>query len=113
MWLAPSGREMTEPEWNAGHVKYIGVRLAGDAIDEVDEDGTPIVGSTLLYLMNASNARVPFTLSAFVVEPRWQTLLDTFDDRRAGEIHPGAAVYPLEAHSLAVFELRQSGENSS
>jgi hypothetical protein len=37
------------------------------------------------------------------VRPRWETILDTFDDHRVGEIHDGAVSYALAAHSLAVF----------
>ena len=38
-WLDPSGREMTDEAWNAPDVRCLGVRLSGDAIDEVDERG--------------------------------------------------------------------------
>jgi isoamylase len=105
MWLAPTGQEMTEAEWNADHVRCLGVRLSGDAIGEVDEDGMPILCDTLLYLMNASTNVVSFTLPSFVVHPRWQTVLDTFDDGRVGEIHPAGTSYPLADHSVAVFGL--------
>lgn len=105
MWLAPSGQEMSEAEWNAGHVKCLGVRLSGDAPDDVDADGAPIRGETLLYVMNASDGSIPFILPAFVVRPRWETVLETFDDRRVGEIRDGGVPYPLAAHSLAVLRL--------
>ena len=106
MWLFPSGIEMSEAEWSAGDVKCVGVRLSGDDIDEVDEDGAPIVGDTLLYLLNASDTLVPFMLPSFVTRVRWETILDTFDDHRVGEIHNGAASYALAPHSVAVFILR-------
>ena len=109
MWLAPSGQEMTEAEWNANQSGCVGIRLSGDAIGEVDEDGMPIMGDTILYLMNACRNQVSFTLPSFEVCPRWQTVLDTFDDRRVGAIHAGGASYPLAAHSLAVFALHQEG----
>ena len=105
MWLAPSGQEMTEVEWNANQAGCLGMRLSGDAIGEVDEDGMPIIGDTILYLMNACRNQVSFTLPSFEVCPRWQTVLDTYDDRRVGAIHAGGASYPLAAHSLAVFAL--------
>jgi glycogen operon protein len=105
MWLAPSGVEMTEFEWNADHVRYIGVRLAGDAIDEVGDDGTPVVGDTLLYILNAAPDPVSFTLSSFVVRPRWECILDTADESRTGQLFEGGCPYPLAEHSLAVFRL--------
>jgi glycogen operon protein len=109
MWLSPSGVEITDAEWNADHVKCLGVRLAGDAIGELDEQGTPIIGDSLLYLLNAAPDAVPFTLSSFVVRPRWQCVLDTFDERRVGHVFDGGAWYPLAEHSLAVFVLADYG----
>jgi glycogen operon protein len=109
MWLAPSGQEMSESEWNGDHVKCLGVRLAGDAIGEVDMDGVPIRGETLLYLMNASGTQISFTLPSFAARPTWETVLDTFDDRRVGELREGGVIYPLVAHSLALLRLRSSG----
>jgi glycogen operon protein len=112
MWLTSSGEEMTEAEWNADHVKCLGVRLSGDAIGEIDDAGVPIRGDTLLYLLNASADSVPFTLPSFAVHPRWATVLDTYDKGRVGEVHDGGASYPLGAHSLAVFELRGEARTS-
>ena len=61
-FLNPSGQEMTDEDWNAGFIKCIGVRLAGDLIDDEDERGEPIVGDTLLLLLNAHHEPIPFTL---------------------------------------------------
>jgi glycogen operon protein len=113
MWLTSAGQEMSEAEWNADHVKCLGVRLSGDAIGEVDGDGVPIHGDTLLYLMNASSDAIPFTLPSFVVRPRWETVLETFDDRRIGQVHDGGMSYPLAAHSVAVFRLRSEADQLS
>jgi glycogen operon protein len=110
MWLTAGGQEMTEAEWHADHVKCLGVRLSGDAIDELDDDGRPVRGATLLCLMNASADEVAFTLPSFAVRPQWETVLDTFDDRRVGALHAGGRSYPLTAHSVAVFELHGTGK---
>jgi isoamylase len=105
MWLAPSGEEMTEAEWNSsGHC--LGVRLAGDAIGEVDENGHPIVGDTLVYLMNAGPAR-RFVLPAFVARRAFECLIDTFDPRSEGRTFKGGYSYPLGERSLAVFRMRK------
>ena len=63
-WFEPSGKEMSDEAWNAGFVKCLGVRLAGDLIGDVDERGEPIVGDTLLLLLNAHHEPIPFTLPA-------------------------------------------------
>src|SRR5438093_3815244 len=61
-WLAPDGREMTDEKWNADFVLSLGMLLNGNAIEEVDERGEPIVGDTLLVLLNGHHDKVPFTL---------------------------------------------------
>ncbi len=38
---------MTDETWNSPDVRCVGVRLNGDAIDEIDERGERIVGDTL------------------------------------------------------------------
>ena len=52
-FLEPSGKEMSDEDWNGGFVKCLGVRLAGDLIGDVDERGEPIVDDTALILLNA------------------------------------------------------------
>ena len=78
-WLDPSGREMTDETWNSPDVRCLGVRLNGDAIDEVDERGERIVGDTLLILLNAGEEAVPFSLPETGPTERWETLIDTAD----------------------------------
>ena len=104
---------MTEAEWHADQVQCLGVRLAGDAIDEVDEDGEPIVGDTLVYLLNAGSSHVPFTLPSFIAHARWENILESFDQRREGQVFEGGSAYPLAGHSLAVFQLLRAGQDGS
>ena len=113
MWLAPSGSEMTEDEWNAEHARCLGVRLAGDGIGETDENGAPIEGDTIVYLLNAWSSPVPFALPSFIAHHGWETLMDTFDDRREGHVFEGGATYPLAEHSLAVLRLRRADEGQA
>jgi glycogen operon protein len=58
----PSGQEMSDEDWNSGFVKCLGVRLAGDLINDENERGEPIVGETLLMLLNGHWEPIPFTL---------------------------------------------------
>ena len=68
---------MTDEAWNREYVRCLGVRLSGDAIDEVDEAGNRIVGDTLLLLFNAHHEAIPFTLPAQRQGEFWERLLDT------------------------------------
>jgi glycogen operon protein len=108
-WFRPDGKEMTEDEWNNGFTRCLGLRLAGDAIEETDEKGEPIVGDTFLLLLNAHHEPIPFVLPAHRARVRWELVLDTRD----WSVGPRTPVfragdnYPLEARSLAVLRLRR------
>jgi glycogen operon protein len=107
-WFRPDGKEMTEDEWSNWFSRCVGLRLAGDAIEEMDEAGTAIVGDTFLLLSNAHFEPVPFVLPAHRVGVRWDLVLDT----RAWDFDPRSASfragdqYPLEGRSIAVLRLR-------
>jgi isoamylase len=104
-WLDPSGREMNNDAWNAGFVRCLGVRLAGDVIGEVDERGEPIVGDTLLVLLNAHWEPVPFTLPPHRDRQHWERVLDTVLPPADPEPMPSGLRYPLQGRSLAVFRI--------
>ena len=108
-WFNPDGKEMTDEEWNQGLVRSLGVRLAGDAIEETDTRGQAVVGATLLLLLNAHHEPLPFTLPAHKRGVRWERLLDTARPAQGGRTSPlkGGARYELGARSLAVLRLYQ------
>jgi len=51
--------------------------ICGDATDETDDRGRPIVGETLLLLFNAGPDSVPFTLPNVGGDGIWAELIDT------------------------------------
>jgi glycogen operon protein len=106
----PSGQEMSDADWNAGYVKCMGVRLAGDLIDDEDERGEPIVGETLLVLYNAHHEPLPFTLPETKPEHHWERLIDTADDDGETLALTGGEPYPLQDRSLAVLRTRLPGQ---
>ena len=71
---------MTQDDWQLGYVRCLGVRLAGDRIDEKDHLGNAVRDDTFLILMNAHHEPIPFTLPAHVPSVRWQLVLDTTQD---------------------------------
>jgi glycogen operon protein len=105
-WFEPSGQEMSDEAWNAGFVKCLGVRLAGDLIGDVDERGEPITGDTVLLLLNAHHEAIPFTLPAMKPEHHWERLLDTADV--GGELLAldGGKQYALQGRSLAILRTK-------
>jgi glycogen operon protein len=58
----------------------MGVRLAGDLINDQDERGEPIVGDMLLLLLNAHHEPIAFTLPLTKVDQIWEHILDTAED---------------------------------
>ncbi|MGH8573364.1 MAG: glycogen debranching protein, partial [Gammaproteobacteria bacterium] len=63
-WFRPDGKEMSEEDWQSGFAKTLGIRLAGDAIEEVDSRGHRIVDDTLLILLNGHHEPLPVVLPA-------------------------------------------------
>jgi glycogen operon protein len=107
-WLDPSGREMADDTWNSPGVRCLGVRLNGDAIDEIDERGERIVGATLVLLLNAGDKGIPFVLPDTTATERWMTLLDTADPWQPARTLRGAERYQLPSRSMAVLRLEGS-----
>jgi glycogen operon protein len=106
-WFRPDGKEMNEEDWLNPETRCFGLRLAGDAIEEVDERGRPLVGDTLLMLFNAYWEPLPFILPAHRSKLRWELLLDTREatGKRRFQLLRGGRTYDLEARSLALFRL--------
>jgi glycogen operon protein len=102
-WLDPEGQDMSDDAWNAGFVKCIGIRLAGDLIGDVDERGEPIRGDTLLILLNAHHEALPFTLPTTAAEHLWELLFDTATPEVPLTQFTGQHVYTLQGRSLALF----------
>jgi len=112
-FFEPYGKEMGDAAWNDPHVKCLGLRLAGDLMNEVDERGEPIVGDTLLLLLNAHWEEIPFTLPRTAHEQVWETLIDTRDDDAPLRVCRGGDPYPLFGRSLALLRTTTAGAAGS
>jgi len=113
-WFRSDGKEMTEDDWNNPEIRCFGLRLAGDAIAELDDRGNRIVDDTLLILLNAHHEALPFTLPAHRRKVRWEILLDTYEatlDRKKRRPMRGGDVYDLKDRSIALLRLPRSTES--
>lgn len=105
VWLRSDGKEMDEADWNQGHLRAIGVVLAGDAIEEKDTRGNSIVDDTFLVLLNAHHEPVEFTLPSSEQDGCWKLTLDM------GEVSisdpaptfKGGEAYTIQARSVAIL----------
>jgi glycogen operon protein len=99
---------MTEENWRDPLARCIGLRLAGDAIAEVDVRGEQVTDDTFLILLNAHHAPERFVLPAHRAGIRWEILLDTRapGPPRRLRLFPGGRPYELAARGLALFRLK-------
>jgi isoamylase len=104
-WLDPSGAEMTDDMWNSPEVRGLGVRLDGDAIQEVNERGERIVADTLLVIFNAGDQPLSFVLPPTAPIERWDTLVDTADPWQQPRRLLAGDRYDLPGRAVAVLKL--------
>lgn len=76
-WLSPDGKEMTDEDWHAQTARSLGVLLNGVMTDEIDSRGQPIVGDSMLLMLNAWHGDVEFTLPSMTDQGVWCLELDT------------------------------------
>ncbi|MBI1734702.1 MAG: hypothetical protein HYR51_05950, partial [Candidatus Rokubacteria bacterium] len=97
--------DMTHPrtlqlimDWKT-YTRGLGVRLAGDAIDDLDGRGQRLAGDSLLILINAHWEPIDFVLPAHQRAVRWIVEIDTRvpDDRLRGKLVRGGDAYRLDA----------------
>lgn len=106
-WFRPDGQEMTEDDWHNWHTRGLALRLAGDAIEEVDTRGQRIRDDTLLILLNGHHEPLSFVLPLHRDDGHWELILDTREatGRRSQRVIRARKPYGLEARSLAIFRL--------
>jgi glycogen operon protein len=97
---------MTQEEWKNGLTRCLGLRLAGDAIEEVDEAGHPIRDDTFLLLLNAHHEPVEFVLPAHRPRMRWELVLDTREWTAKPQAFRVGDQYRTEGRSLVLLRLR-------
>jgi isoamylase len=111
-WFRPDGKEMSDEDWNNSEIRCFGLRLAGDAIEELDDRGNRIADDSLLILLNAHYEAIPFTLPAHRRKVRWEVVLDTCEphlDRKKHRLMRGGENYDLKERALVILRL-PSGE---
>jgi isoamylase len=104
-WFNAAGEDMTDDQWNQ-QVTCLGMRLAGDLMNETDEHGEVIQGDSLLILMNGHHESVEFTLPPTNPNHRWELLIYTANDHAHSQLLEGGGKYSLMDRSLALFRTR-------
>ncbi len=99
-WLRPDGNELTELDWHDPSVHVLGMLIHGQATDERDERGRPVVGRTLLLLVNGGDRPRAFTLPSLGRPGDWHELIHT---GRPGARVVKTDVQNLRGHSLVLL----------
>ena len=102
-WFEPSGKPMGEEGWNAGYNQCFGFALAGDLIGDVDERGQPVIGDSILILMNAYHEGLQFKLPARYEGQQWERLVDTASSQEELSARPAGEPYELKGRSVVVL----------
>jgi len=107
-WFKPNGTEIVDQQWADPDARSIGMRLAGEAIDEREPEGGRISDETLLVLLNAFHEDVVFTLpeAGGANQCQWELLMDTEQaapPRETGVTCRVGGTYSLAGRALALF----------
>ena len=107
-WLRPDGNEMTDVEWESDRVQCLAMRLGGEAMAEVDENGEPITDDTLLIILNARSEPVQFVLPD-AATGRWEVMIDTKGQGsgRCRRVICGGKAVRLVSRSLMLLRLKE------
>ena len=104
-WIRPDGTEMTESDWHDPSNHVVGMLIHGDATDETDARGEPILGDTLLLLVNGNERQACFFLPKEGDDDEWVSLIDTARrDERV--VQDGCVV--VDGYSLVLLRYRTS-----
>ncbi len=106
-WFKPDGEQMTDPDWQSGFARTVGVFLNGNAIPTPDGRGEPIVDDSFYLLFNAHYETIKFKLPASSWGERWVKVIDTTepvpDFRERGVLQAGQEI-DLADHSVMVLK---------
>jgi isoamylase len=104
LWLAPSGQEMTDHEWEQDFARCLGVYLSGQTLERIDRRGRPITDDSFLVLLNAHFEAIPFVLPELHPGATWSTQLDTAQENSfESKQYAGGDQYPLQGRSLVLL----------
>ncbi len=107
VWFTRTGRVMTDADWNTARARVLGVCLNGQ-IDEVDERGQPISGTTLLLFFNAEDQDIRLRLPQLARRQYWHPVFDTACQDKLPRRCRGGSPYTLASRSCVTFELRHT-----
>ena len=108
VWLTPGGHEMTDEEWHRAEARCLGLYLQGDATNEDDDRGRPIVDDDFILLLNSHHEPISFLLPLPADRDAWRVVFDTAG-ANTDAFFQGADWFPLGARSMALLTRLKGG----
>ena len=102
-WLDPSGTHMDDDAWRDREARSVMVFLNGEAIEEPDRRGAPIVDDSFLVLFNGHFEPVTFQLPTKDFGARWTAVLDTDSRVADGKSFRPRAKITVEQRSVVLL----------
>jgi glycogen operon protein len=107
LWFRPDGAATTQEDWQDPENRALAMFLAGRGVDDVDDDGRPLVDDNLLLLVNGHVGDVEFALPHLgAVREPWEVLIDTADDALRMTLDPEVTKLELAGRSLVLLRAR-------
>jgi isoamylase len=106
IWLRPDGETMSDSDWAGSHVRSIGLRLAGDALEDLDDNGEPLRDDTFLILLNGDPQPMEFAVPKNHRGIGWQVIVDTRHDAILidGDVIHGGDAVSIIGHSAMLLK---------
>ncbi len=101
-WLKPDGSSMTDEDWESGHKPALGMFLNGNAIDQRDRRGRPVVDDSYLMILNASPDEIDWKLARRLGKG-WEKIIDTASGGFLDSTRPVGQVIAVGAHSTVIL----------
>ncbi|MBW9141566.1 MAG: glycogen debranching protein GlgX [Candidatus Aramenus sp.] len=102
-WLSPDGSEVNEQTWNSP-TQVIAFVLAGDAMDEINENGERVSDDTFLVVLNASPNPIKFKFPK--IGEKWELVIWSYnrDPREEEKVVKAENVLEIEGRSALVYK---------
>jgi isoamylase len=101
-WLRHDGEGMTDDDWSNSETRSLGVFLAGNGLEDVDDDGNELCDDDMLLIVNAHSDPIDFLLPFPEDDRSWELLIDTAHDD-AEERKRGGEKTPIAGASLKLL----------
>ena len=101
-WYRDDGARLSPENWNNSAAQSFAMFLSGRGIDDVDDEGRPLIDDNLLVIINPTHMDVPFLMPKVEDVEEWRLLLDTANERADARIGPAGSTV-VTARALMVF----------